>query len=171
VFSENKSKIAFYPLRFKKKVFSNEYIFVTLHSLTETSVFITAYFKAENYAESVDYTGVLARNASFKPRISKIRQSNSEFIDSLMNDNKKRTEFMQSIKDLREERIRNSFRPPTTFEFINKTYKKRREKVLENKDTEWKTKLFNIYKKQIRTDLKHKLNGIKKEIKFKNIKI
>lgn len=185
IFSENKNKLKYFPPRLKKKkLFPKEYMYITIHSLTESTTYLKAHFKSFYEFSFLNQEKNKVPKISTNRGTSKIALRNKEFIEAMANDKKKRVEFMDSVQRIKDSKMvkSRSEKDIKIYNFINQSkpilihhqcviaFEERREKVLENKEKEWKLKIFNTYKRQIRSELKHKLNGIKKGLRRMNTK-
>jgi hypothetical protein len=81
-----------------------EYIYVTVHSLSESSINLNIYFDNEQCAEDVAKSDGKIAFPILRMKDSSIRERNDKFIDGLMINPVKRKEFMKSVQDIRVSR-------------------------------------------------------------------
>lgn len=106
VFSEDKKKLAFYPRRSKKiKMFTTEYIYITIHSLSESVTNLLVYFKMLGTMEEAQKGVMKIQFPIYRDKTARIKKAHKDFLDDLMAHPKKRKEFMQTIQDLKEDRV------------------------------------------------------------------
>ncbi|CAI2378565.1 unnamed protein product [Moneuplotes crassus] len=163
VFSEHKSKLLFYPKKCKKHCeLDIENVYITLHSLSVSSIDLEVYFKSRD--ESREDSNALG-GLMFKPLNITMEQRHRAFINDLMDHPKRRKDFMEKCKDIRRSRVER-LRKNRTLEYkiSNQSYEQRRKDVLQKKEQEWKLKLFTVFKKEIKHDLQAKLKMSRNKI-------
>lgn len=105
VFSEDKKKILFYPKKSKKgNLFNMEYVYLTIHSLSESLVNLKVFFENQQNFEGMPREGSKISLPILRQKDSTIKERNNKFVDDLMKKPVKRRKFMKSIHDIKTSR-------------------------------------------------------------------
>ena len=122
VFSEDKSKIKIYPKKSKRvKEFTNEYVYLTFHSLTDSSMSLSVYFECWERVE-LGKQGINVTHPMFKSMNKSIKEKNDKFLDDLMKNPQERREYMRSIQQIKIDRVKRLKKSNTCrYELQNKS--------------------------------------------------
>ena len=122
VFSEDKSKIKIYPKKSKRvKEFTNEHVYLTFHSLTDSSMSLSVYFECWERVE-LGKQGINVAHPMFKSMNKSIKEKNDKFLDDLMKNPQERREYMRSIQQIKIDRVKRLKKSNTCrYELQNKS--------------------------------------------------
>ena len=106
IFGEKLKKLNYFSKRKKdSKMFTHEYVYLTLHALTEASVNLKVYFKKQLQAKDNENSSGKIPMPIFRSQTARIQHQHDAQVTLLTQDSKKRKEFMQELREIKQRRI------------------------------------------------------------------